>query len=191
MRGEISLILLTCFCIPVLGQEIDTDRFKVWDQHELLEWTDYVVDSQRSKRKYGFATNANTSYQYFYLPKELNLDSCLNVLTVFRKRTSWVNDTSSEELLEHERIHFDIGELYARKMRKQLHCLSAEHHTLKDVYTLLDSLFKEGSRYQDQYDRETFYGRSSSIQIHWRNRIDAELRQLEEFSFEDTCIEQR
>ena len=185
MGKGIFLILLIFLAIPALSQ-VDTTRFQVWSEQDPLQWNDYQVDRQRKLLKHGFAVHAVTSYQYFYLPRELHLDSCLNVLTTFRRYSSWVRDTTDLRLLEHERIHFDIAELYARKIRKQFRQLNM-NNTLKDAYTLADSLFNAGVHRQDQYDQETFYGRSSTKQQQWKKHINVELRQLNEFSFENTC----
>ena len=186
MSKGVLLLLLTSLSIPARSQ-VDTARFRVWNEHNPLQWNDYQIDRRRKVLKHGFAVHAITSYQYFYLPQELDLDSCLNVLTTLRKRSSWVRDTTDRHLLEHERIHFDIAELYARKLREQFRRLNVNHATLKDAYARADSLFKAGGHCQDQYDQETFYGRSSTKQQQWKQQIDTKLKKLDEFSFENTC----
>lgn len=188
MSRWILFIFLTFLSVPVLGQ-VDTAKFRAWDKHSPLQWNDYLINNQRKAWRHGFRVNAITSYQYIYLPGELHLDSCLNVLTVLRRRTSWVKDTVDVHLLEHERTHFDIAELYARKIRKQFQQLDTNHATLKDAYALLDSLFKAGGDCQDRYDEETFYGRTSSTQQRWKKQVDAELKQLDEFSFGNVCTD--
>ena len=100
-----------------------------------------------------------------------------------------MRDTVDQAVLEHEQIHFDIAEVYARKMREKFQAIHAANYTLGDIYHQVDDLLKAVDDYQDQYDQETFYGRSSRIQERWRNQIDDELKQLEEFSFENTCSE--
>ena len=179
------LILLALLSVPAWAQG-DTTRFQPWSEGRPLQWNDYRIDDQRTLTKHGFAVQAITSYQYFYVPRELHPDSCLNVLTTFRKRSSWVRDTIDMRLLEHERIHFDIAELYARKIRKGFQQRDS-HRTLSDVYALIDSLLTEGDQYQRQYDQETFYGRSNTQQGHWKQQVDAELKRLDEFTFERAC----
>ncbi len=186
MSKGAPFILFIMLSVPAVGQ-LDTAKFRVWDEYRALQWDDYLLNDQRKTRKHGFRIRAITSYQYIYSPEELHLDSCLNVLTVLRRRTSWVRDTIDGHLLEHERIHFDIAELYARKMREQFQQLDTSYATLKGTHALIDSLFKAGGDYQDRYDEDTFYGRSSSTQQRWRRQIDDELKQLNEFSFENVC----
>ena len=182
-------MVLIWLSVPALGQ-LDTTRFRVWDEDAPLRWSDYTIDRERYEQKHGFAVQAITSYQYFYVPRELHPDSCLNVLTTLRKRSSWMHDTIDGRLLEHERIHFDIAELYARKLRQQFQRLDTSR-TLKNIYLLVDSLFKAGDQRQRQYDEETFYGRSSGKQRQWRQQVDNELKQLDEFSFENTCSREK
>lgn len=166
--------------------QVDTSRYQTWDASNVLQWHDYRV-SQRNIAKHGFVVSAITSYQYYFFPRELHSDSCLNVLTLFRKKASWVRDTTEQIVLEHERIHFDIAELYARKMRKKFQSFRDAQYAVSDIYYQVDSLLDAVDQCQEQFDRDTFFGRSSRIQEQWRDRVDAELEQLGEFSFERTC----
>ena len=185
LKGLVLMLLLSIGG-SAQGQLVDTDRYKRWSKQQPLRWNDYRV-SQRNTIKHGFAVSAITSYQYYFLPRELHTDSCLNVLTLFRKKTSWVKDTVEQIVLEHEQIHFDIAELYARKIRERFQSFRGTQCSVSDIYYQVDSLLDAADRYQELFDRDTFYGRSSRIQERWRDQMDTELKQLEEFSFENTC----
>ena len=183
------LLLIISLGIPSSGwcQAVDTSRFKLWQQHDLLQWEDYRVSASQKLLKHGFKVNAVTSYQYIFVPK-LNTDTCINLLTVFRKRNSWVKDTLHPLLLEHERIHFDIAELYARILRKAMFTLYLENTQQRDKYFIkIDSLFKAGAASQERYDQQTLYGFVMSRQHTWKDSIARELKRLHGFSFKSTA----
>jgi hypothetical protein len=166
-------------------QEADPPLFKLWNAKAPIQWEDYTITQEKRILKTGFLANAITSYQYRFIPGNWDVYDCINVATLFIKSDSWITDTLNHVVLEHENIHFDIGELYARKMRKELHALLMEGIINHEIYGMkIDSLFKEVEAYQDLYDQETFYGQIKSMQQLWKDRIANELKQLEDFTFE-------
>ncbi len=169
-----------CFC-----QEAENSLFKVWSEEAPIQWEDYTITQEKRILKTGFLANAITSYQYRFFPGNWDVYDCINVATLFIKSESWVTDTLNYSVLEHENIHFDIGELYARKLRKELHALFLAKNINHEIYgKKIDSLFKEVKAHQDLYDQETFYGQIKSMQQIWKERVAFELKQLEDFSFE-------
>ena len=84
----------------------------------------------------------------------------------------------------HEQKHFDIVELYARRMRKDLALLKCSsmavlNETADSLYKLYD---KEMDRYQDQYDEETDGSMNGDKQREWNRKIPDELHLLELYS---------
>jgi hypothetical protein len=86
--------------------------------------------------------------------------------------------------LKHEQIHFDICELYARKLRQKFtetnfaKVKSLDNETTK-MYTKISSeLFKE----EEKYDKDTEHGLNSAKQKIWDADIKAKLKELEAFS---------
>ncbi|MBW2962857.1 DUF922 domain-containing protein [Mesonia aestuariivivens] len=76
-------------------------------------------------------------------------------------------------LLTHEQLHFDISELYARKMRKIL----SEFHpkTLNEAKLQLKRIHHKVEReriyFQNTYDKETQHGTLTKQQQRWQKRV--------------------
>jgi hypothetical protein len=178
-----------CSCSGVFCQQLNTNHYKSWNASDTLLWSDYTLTDLDQTLKYGLRAKAVTSYAYFYLPQIWHADSCMNVLTTFRRRHSYTADTTSVSLLAHESIHFDIAELFARYLRKELLDLSQkEDYNLDQYLTLRDSLFNAASNYQALYDDETVYGLNRKEQQKWRDHIKSELEKWKDYSFENIYL---
>ncbi|MDJ1498351.1 DUF922 domain-containing protein [Cytophagaceae bacterium DM2B3-1] len=102
---------------------------------------------------------------------------------VFLKKQSWTLDTVSESLLRHEQGHFDIAELYARKIRQTIDSLHKKAVKDPKVYAnIIQSFFKERSRVGAIYDRETSHGTDIVEQKRWIQKISFELKRLHNFA---------
>lgn len=103
---------------------------------------------------------------------------------VFFCRRSWKKkEWISESILMHEQKHFDIVELYARKLRKNIAGLKCS--SVDVLKTRADSLYavydKEMDRYQDQYDEETDGSMNGDKQREWNRKIAEEIALLDMF----------
>ncbi|MGJ8734513.1 MAG: DUF922 domain-containing protein, partial [Cellulophaga sp.] len=76
----------------------------------------------------------------------------------------------------HEQIHFDIAELYARKMREKLSKVVPSSNTYKQARAIYTSVNKELDAYQDLYDKETNYSRDLEKQLFWQEKVKKELQ---------------
>lgn len=171
----------TGFC-----QEPDMNKYKIWNANDSLCWSDYVFSDFNQSLKYGIQAKAVTSLVHIYVPGIWHIDSCMNIVVALRKRYSFTQDTTDTRLLEHERIHFDIAEMFARYLRKEFLELSKSNENSLDQYlSLRDSLFKEASSFQDFYDSETVYGLNLKEQRVWTLQIKKELEEWKEYSFEN------
>jgi uncharacterized Fe-S cluster-containing MiaB family protein len=83
------------------------------------------------------------------------------------------------QLLEHEQLHFDLGEVYARKIRKKV--VELTRKGVKDVNLFneaIHEILKESSETDQQYDTETLHGALDKQQEEWRKKINADLTAL-------------
>ncbi|MGH7821023.1 MAG: DUF922 domain-containing protein, partial [Candidatus Binatia bacterium] len=98
---------------------------------------------------------------------------------VFLPDQSWARAAPSSALLAHEQGHFDLAEVYARRLRDRLRkevaplCPgSAAAAAAQRIYDeVLDAAEAESLR----YDSETAHGQRLDEQRRWRKRISAEL----------------
>lgn len=106
------------------------------------------------------------------------------VSCLFEKNSSWTASTHSSYLLNHEQLHFDIAEVYARKLRKALADIKGLNHKnyeprVREVYR---KVLREHNDIQDQYDRETRHSQNKEKQAEWNEKVSLMLEQTAEFS---------
>ncbi|MBG6233989.1 hypothetical protein IWX76_000544 [Pedobacter sp. CAN_A7] len=119
-------------------------------------------------------------YTFFHPAKKLELAVGLH----FMHDKSWfLTDRLSEEqvnhLLNHEQMHFAIGEMMKREVKKTL----SNFKYSKNFRTEIDSLFKltnvKYRQLDQQYDRETNHSRDTVSQKRWDAYIKSNLELLE------------
>ena len=109
----------------------------------------------------------------------------LVVRNVMVQTGSWVvAGAKTDALLNHEQRHFDLNEVYRRKLRTALLQLRGKGRTPKEALEDLQRQIKETwdkanaklKELQDQYDRETDHGRKGTEQGEWDKKIDGWLK---------------
>ncbi|WKN31858.1 hypothetical protein PZB74_00600 [Porifericola rhodea] len=183
----ISLYLLSFWTFPPLAaQELDPNKYKQWSNIDTLQWSDFQLSVFDHHIKYGLKAKAKTSLVYFYRPAIWHQDSCMNVLTAVFRKASYTRDTTDINLLLHEKLHFDIAELCARKLRKALlHLKESQANSLENYLALRDSIFTVSNEYHDLYDQETLYGLNLVRQSSWKSYIKLELNRYKDYTFKE------
>ena len=75
------------------------------------------------------------------------------------------------EVLHHEQFHFDITELYARKLYVDASKLIGQRGNTNQLKQLFKDANTECNEMQNQYDEESNHGVNEEKQIEWENRI--------------------
>lgn len=179
--------LLILFCLLSFfghAQDKDAATYVSWDDDYQLEWADFQGNTEGN-----FILAASTSYKIDLLPESVMVDENdqiqgyehLTVVANFYKNSSW-HTTNSQHILKHERLHFDIAELFARKIRKRFSELKKGKQASFSVYQDAFNLFwKECRKMQKRYDLETNHGGKIEINEIWQARILKELESLSAF----------
>jgi hypothetical protein len=99
------------------------------------------------------------------------------VQNLFSLQHSWylkkiIGDSA---ILSHEQLHFDITELYARKIRKLLAEYPNPSGKEKEIRALVNSLKKAERKENDLYDVESLHHLNKEMQKKWNERIKKEL----------------
>jgi hypothetical protein len=127
---------------------------------------------------------AATAYQILYGVKSYTLGgkTTLSVETHFVCDDSYFKKSDDDaQLLQHEQLHFDIAEIYARKYRKALSEQASNYNLYREKHQALIAGFrKELILKQDEYDAEVY--KDSSLQDEWNNWVKAELASLENYA---------
>lgn len=153
-----------------------------WNSKVALTWDDFQ----------GRPTNdiyyAETDYRISY---KMSSDGSGVIKTevncYFLKEDSWkrADKPLSDHLLKHEQVHFDIAELYTRKIRKAFSEYtdknkgsSESSSIIKDLY---HQLMDECERFSDQYDAETDHSKNMAKQQEWNIKIATMLTSLDKY----------
>ncbi len=165
-------------------KEVNDKNIIPWDNNRKLKQTDF-----RAKRKKvsGFAV-ATTASAFGYSITDNDGEITGNIYVQFYCKDSWwnpefKNDENRGEILIHEQLHFDICELYGRKLFKEV--LRLRRHGDLDfdsITKLSERLENEHSEYQDKYDHETNHSINTVEQKKWNKRIKKQLEEFEEYS---------
>ncbi len=148
-------------------EKIETEEFIPWTVERLLTWDDF-----KSPPRTGTDAVASTSTTLGlnYLLKNGKLE--YEITCNFSKKRSW-GLVKTEYILAHEQAHFDITELYARKLHQQLQAYQPNRKTFqKDINTIYENVVKAKEAFQKLYDGETDHSRKKVRQEEWLVRID-------------------
>jgi hypothetical protein len=165
-------LVVLCFCGRLLSQDVI-----VWDSAARLSWGDFLGKAD-PKSPWNAATVSGIVYK-------LNLNGqglTDSVTAVFYKSDSWVKDSTADGLI-HEQGHFDITEIFARKLRKRIQEFVPKRGDLAHQLMLLyDEIESERKAMENLYDRETGHSADAVRQAEWNVRIRNALKGLEKFA---------
>lgn len=106
-----------------------------------------------------------------------------NISSYFIKSASWTK-AIDENNLKHEQLHFDISELYARKLRKSYDSLNSLRVIDRNPYRkVFDLNIINWDNYQDLYDSEVYFNEVK--QREWINKVASELENLKKYQLKE------
>ena len=168
--------ITTIACVLLLGflgwgQEIEEGV--PWSKEDRLTWSDF-----RGKVPPAAVPAATTasgiSYSYTanLIHHEVHLD--FKVHAFFYPRESWYKPEQCDEItLSHEQLHFDIAELFARKMRHRLQNTSFSDNVKAEIRKIYKETLEELQKFQELYDWETDFSRNRGKQLEWNRKVDS------------------
>lgn len=188
-----SLLFLTLLFLLSFVQQSD---FIFWNPKRPLRFEDFKVVQKdtiqigntgrfkgaQSQLKFKFNSSQSS---YTKVPQ-------IEVLVYFIPDDSWML-IKDERTLEHEQIHFNIAELYARKMRKSIDSLNKLNVYDFQVYKdNINDWSKKYDNYDILFDQEIddrLYYLNGKVLSHkdkgqqklWKEKVDKELKMLQEF----------
>ena len=164
------------FALSVSGRSFSQDVI-AWDTAGKLTWADFAGKADE-KSPYNAVTISGIFYK-IYPGSDGYRDS---IIAVFYKSESWVKGRTESALI-HEQGHFDITEIFARKLRKRLQeFVPARGDLNHQLNRLYDAVESERDAMENLYDKETGHSADAVRQTRWNVRIRNELKALEEFA---------
>nr|GFD16070.1 hypothetical protein [Tanacetum cinerariifolium] len=87
------------------------------------------------------------------------------------------------KLLRHEQLHFDITEVYARRLRQKLAGVRIPCAELGPTFERLSKgVYADWEKAEDQYDRDTNHGLKPAQQTQWEAQVQQQLQELAAFA---------
>jgi len=164
------IFVFSCF-------KTDKDNsYLLWQDNRPLTWDDF-----KGKPEKRFAA-ASTCYDILKSISKTSTGNTITIKAVFFYYKSW-KKWPLEEVLWHEQKHFDIVELFARKLRKQIS--EIKYTSQQDLENKVDALYKvidkEMDEYQDLYDEESEGSMNGEKQREWNKKVIDEIKALENY----------
>jgi hypothetical protein len=170
------LIILFQYTNSLYAQKETFEHLVMWSEKELLTWRDYKKVSKTSVGKKAVSHIGLRFVPIF----DTDTLAKLEVLPYFDKRYS-ITYVLNDKLLKHEQFHFNIAELYARKIRKRFSEIDSKNAPLLTYNLIVNSLKVEYNSYQINYDRNTNHGVKFIDQKNWEKKITLELEKLKAY----------
>jgi predicted secreted Zn-dependent protease len=100
----------------------------------------------------------------------------------FSKSKSWVLH-KTDHILAHEQGHFDIAEVFARKLNKQMSSYVFNKNTYKtELRNIYQGILDEKEALQNQYDAETNHSINKEKQAEWLIKIQTMLEEYKGYA---------
>ena len=169
--------LVTAFIFPLLLLSQLEEDFIKWDESRKLTWDDFKA----APLKMG-STAAMTTTHLGFSYNVSNGKITFKIDCQFEKNKSW-GLVKNDWILKHEQGHFDITEIFARKLHKELLDYKFSRRTFRqDVNDIYDRIVKEKENFQFAYDGLTDHSRNKTVQKEWLEKIQELLIETEPYS---------
>ncbi|GAB3529943.1 hypothetical protein GCM10027443_09850 [Pontibacter brevis] len=146
-----------------------------WSDNRRLSWDDFRGTPDDNNPHHALtaanlAVNANCKNQGF----------TYQVNCVFLPTESWSKNKKSKQLLEHEQLHFDLTEVHARLLRRQLKTLDCGNLKEK-LNSTVNKAFSKWKAEQDAFDKASKHGLNAEQERLWANNVAQRLKALEPY----------
>lgn len=148
-----------------------------WANDKRLAWDDFLCEP-----KHGTDAVASTSTSLGISYQLSGGQLGYHITCYFNKEKSW-GLLRTDYILAHEQGHFDITEVFARKLNEALQNYQFNRKTFKkDISQIYQSIVDEKEAYQKMYDEETDHSRNRTVQYDWLEKIDSLLAETQPYS---------
>ena len=169
---RILILFLAIFPILLIAQENTIP----WRPDLELEWSDFRGKPNKESI-IAAVTASGISYTFNAMERDGFYEVEYQVDTFFYPDESWYQQEMCDDLiLSHENLHFDITELFARKMRRLMDRTKFTENVRSEIKDIYKEILEELDAFQDRYDSETNFSRNRSAQLRWNEEISKALQ---------------
>lgn len=172
-----QFIYLLLLQLPVFLFSQKENEFIYWSENRKLVWNDFKAAPQKNG-DVAALTTTNLGFSYNVINGKISY----TIECHFEKNSSW-GLVKNEWILKHEQGHFDIAEIFTRKLFKEISEYQFNRNTFqKDLNDIYQHIVAEKEKYQQEYDNETDYSRNITDQEEWLKKIADRLNETKKWA---------
>lgn len=179
MKTEKTWLFLLLGCIFLISNNTkEAEDVIYWTDDYKLDWSDFKGEPREDFTNLAALTSSGIVYYSGCDDGKL----IYKIKSYFDRNESWVKDPARDaHHLEHEQVHFDITELYARKLRKMLELREFKCYEELDFKRFIDAYLTNWEVEQRMYDIKSSFSINKRVQKEWCGKISKELKELEPY----------
>lgn len=169
---KFAIVLLTIFFYSSLDPTVSWS----YEEHPVLTWNDFRGTPLKNAI-HAASVNSGMSYKFSYKNIDGESQLKIEVQSHFYPELSWKKDLneSSQELLAHEQLHWDITQLHVLKLRHAFSKYRPVKNPKSEIAFIFKKFEKERASMQSRYDKETRHGVKKEEQAKWKIFVAGEL----------------
>lgn len=172
-----KFFLLSVILFFSLPQE--KNSYIIWDQNQKLNWSDFK-GTPNPAVSYVAQTSSGIKFGYSFVMEGNSPRITFKVESFFNPETSWyLPRRVNQNVLNHEQTHFDITELHARMLRKQLERKKFTKNIKKEIELIYLKNEEDRKAMQQRFDTETNHSQNLEKEAWWEKQIAKKLKDYE------------
>ena len=149
-------------------------------EYPKVDWSDFHARPPISNFSASISTGLSYSWSLATGPNGVQFD--YQIEANLHRDSSWSKYTSGKpQVLKHEQLHYDITELFARKLRKAFSEYKVTKNVKRDIERIYKRIESERNQMQIKYDKETNHSLITSKQKEWEFYVANELIEYIEY----------
>lgn len=164
------------------NKTVTQDSLILWKKNSKLSWDNFQGKPDTiTFRGFAAVSNIRIPFENF---KVYDDSVVMDLPCYFVITKSW-KLTATPVILNHEQGHFDIAEIIARKMRKELaNYIDTDGEASTKFYQWVSDKYydSENDALNKAYDKETDFSKNAEGQKRWNAKIAQMLKELEAYS---------
>jgi hypothetical protein len=170
-------VIALLFSSPAVVAQDSNEETLEWNASRRLTWSDYKAKPNPT------SDAAATTTTYVGIEYKISNDNFSYFIHCrFSKDRSW-GLHKTDYILSHEQGHFDIAELFARKLHKEMSNYTFNKRSFqKDLKKIYDAIMEERESTQNLYDKETNHSINKEKQAEWLKKIQTLLKEYSDYA---------
>jgi hypothetical protein len=147
----------------------------LWREGKKLSWNMFKGNPE-TLGNYVASTNSGVSLSFSMKSRNGEVTIDYTVQSFFYPNASWyVKEKVNPLILSHEQTHFDISELFARKLKEKFATIPRDEDFKEKAQKIYKQNESERLAMQDLFDEETSHSRIEENEIKWEAYIKQQL----------------